>query len=61
MQVITSSFGAITNPFKGWWPEHEYSEEDWNPLTQEQAVSNPARGYQGQSAPHVRVSRQKHR
>ncbi|KAL1866705.1 Glycine-rich RNA-binding protein 2, mitochondrial [Diaporthe australafricana] len=44
--VITSSFGAITNPFKGLWPEHEYSEEDWNPLTQEQAVSHPARGYQ---------------
>ncbi|KAH7014739.1 NADPH-dependent methylglyoxal reductase-like protein GRE2 [Ilyonectria destructans] len=44
--VITSSFGAITNPFKGLWPEHTYSEEDWNPLTQEQAAQNPARGYQ---------------
>ena len=27
--VITSSFAAIINPFKGAWPEHTYSEKDW--------------------------------
>lgn len=43
--VITSSFASIVNPFKGNWPEHTYSEEDWNPLTAEQAVENPANGY----------------
>lgn len=43
--VITSSFASIINPFKGNWPEHTYSEEDWNPITQEQAVENPANGY----------------
>ncbi|KAK4553606.1 Glycine-rich RNA-binding protein 2, mitochondrial [Recurvomyces mirabilis] len=43
--VITSSFASIVNPFKGNWPDHVYSEEDWNPITQEQAVENPANGY----------------
>ncbi|KAK5107407.1 hypothetical protein LTR62_001311 [Meristemomyces frigidus] len=43
--VITSSFASIVNPYKGNWPEHTYSEEDWNPITQEQAVENPANGY----------------
>jgi len=43
--VITSSFASIVNPFKGNWPEHTYSEEDWNPLNAEQAVENPANGY----------------
>ncbi|KAF2763980.1 NAD(P)-binding protein [Teratosphaeria nubilosa] len=43
--VITSSFASIVNPFKGNWPEHIYSEEDWNPITPEQAIENPANGY----------------
>ncbi|KAH9834341.1 GDP-mannose 4,6 dehydratase [Teratosphaeria destructans] len=43
--VITSSFASIVNPFKGNWPEHTYSEEDWNPITLEQAIENPANGY----------------
>lgn len=43
--VITSSFASIVNPFKGNWPEHTYSEADWNPITQSQAVENPANGY----------------
>ncbi|KAK4902696.1 Glycine-rich RNA-binding protein 2, mitochondrial [Elasticomyces elasticus] len=43
--VITSSFASIINPFKGTWPEHTYSEADWNPITSEQAVENPAAGY----------------
>lgn len=45
--VITSSFAAIMNPFKGDWPEHTYSESDWNPLTPEQALENPFAGYAG--------------
>jgi nucleoside-diphosphate-sugar epimerase len=43
--VITSSFASIINPFKGTWPEHTYSEDDWNPITPQQAVENPANGY----------------
>lgn len=43
--VITSSFASIVNPAKGTWPEHTYSEEDWNPITQKEAVENPVSGY----------------
>ncbi|OBT48307.1 hypothetical protein VE00_01256 [Pseudogymnoascus sp. WSF 3629] len=45
--VITSSFAAIINPFKGNWPEHTYSEADWNPMTHEQALMNAAFAYTG--------------
>lgn len=45
--VITSSFASIVDPSKGNWPEHTYSEADWNPMTQEQAVLNPYFGYTG--------------
>jgi hypothetical protein len=31
----------------GLWPEHIYSEEDFNPITQEQAMENPLSGYRG--------------
>lgn len=43
--VITSSFAAIINPSKGSWPNHPYSEDDWNPITHEEALQNPAAGY----------------
>ncbi|KFZ20141.1 hypothetical protein V502_03337 [Pseudogymnoascus sp. VKM F-4520 (FW-2644)] len=44
--VITSSFAAILNGSKlPNWPEHTYTEEDWNPITEEQALTNPAEGY----------------
>ncbi|KAI6801923.1 NAD(P)-binding protein [Hortaea werneckii] len=43
--VITSSFASIINPYKGSWPEHTYTETDWNPITQQQAIENPANGY----------------
>ncbi|KAA8573701.1 hypothetical protein EYC84_005272 [Monilinia fructicola] len=43
--VVTSSFAAIVNPFKGNWPEHTYSEADWNPITLEDAAQNPSNGY----------------
>ncbi|KAF2664539.1 NAD(P)-binding protein [Microthyrium microscopicum] len=43
--VITSSFASIINPSKGAWPEHIYSESDWNPITESEAVLNPANGY----------------
>lgn len=45
--VITSSFAAIMDVTKGSWPEHTYSEADWNPMTLEVALSNPAAGYTG--------------
>jgi nucleoside-diphosphate-sugar epimerase len=43
--VITSSFAAIVQADKGFWPGHEYSEEDWNPITKDQATENPMMGY----------------
>jgi nucleoside-diphosphate-sugar epimerase len=43
--VITSSFAAMVNPSKGDWPGHEYSEEDFNPMTKEDALVNPMAGY----------------
>jgi len=44
--VITSSFAAIINAKKGnSWIEHTYSEEDWNPITEAEAVENPSSGY----------------
>jgi len=43
--VITSSFAAIVNGSKGFWPGHAYSEDDWNPITQEEATENPMMGY----------------
>ncbi|KAK9360979.1 hypothetical protein V1504DRAFT_406804 [Lipomyces starkeyi] len=44
--VITSSFAAIVNGSKGDWPEHTYSEADWNPVTWEEAIgTNPSTTY----------------
>ena len=43
--VITSSFAAIVNGQKGLWPDHVYSEEDWNPITEEDALQNAANAY----------------
>jgi len=40
--VITSSFAAILNMEKGRWPEHTYTEADWNPVTYEAAKAGPA-------------------
>lgn len=47
--VITSSFASILDPFKGNNPGYEYSEKDWNPISHEQALENPANGYRGMS------------
>ncbi|KAI9698627.1 MAG: methylglyoxal reductase (NADPH-dependent) gre2 [Bogoriella megaspora] len=44
--VITSSFAAIINPFKGGpWAGHTYNEEDWNPITHEQGLKDAANAY----------------
>ncbi|KEF62518.1 dihydroflavonol-4-reductase [Exophiala aquamarina CBS 119918] len=43
--VITSSFASVVNPFMGSWPEHTYTEQDWNPITLEQASEDVANGY----------------
>ncbi len=37
--VITSSFASIINMEKGAWPEHTYTEADWNPVKYETAKS----------------------
>lgn len=42
--VITSSFAAILNATKH---EKTYSEANWNPITWEEALQNPANGYRG--------------
>ncbi|KAL8691714.1 MAG: hypothetical protein Q9218_003128 [Villophora microphyllina] len=43
--VITSSFAAIFNPKVGNRPGYTYSEKDWNPITEEEAIQDPASGY----------------
>jgi len=43
--VITSSFASILDGSKGTRPGHTYSEKDWNPITEEEALHNPAFGY----------------
>ncbi|KAF2429195.1 NAD(P)-binding protein [Tothia fuscella] len=43
--VVTSSFAAIVNQNNPANPGHTYSEEDWNPVSKEQAVENPMNGY----------------
>lgn len=44
--VITSSFASILNADKGQtWPEHTYTEADWNPITLDEATKTPAHGY----------------
>lgn len=30
--IITSSFAAMTDMTRGLWPDHTYTEEDWNPI-----------------------------
>lgn len=46
--VITSSFASIVDGAKGNRPGHTYSEADWNPITEEEAVKNPSNGYRGE-------------
>jgi nucleoside-diphosphate-sugar epimerase len=43
--VITSSFAAIVDGGKGNGVGHTYSEKDWNPITEAQALENPSSGY----------------
>lgn len=42
--VLTSSFASIWNGDKGMWPEHTYTEKDWNPVTFETASNNETNG-----------------
>jgi len=43
--VITSSFASIIDASKVTRPGYEYSEKDWNPITEEEAILNPSNGY----------------
>jgi len=45
--VITSSFASVINRSKGFWPDHTYSEADWNPTTLEESLENAVNGYYG--------------
>lgn len=45
LQVITSSFASILDSSTGNRPGYTYSEKDWNPITEEEAIQNPANGY----------------
>ncbi|KAL8869022.1 MAG: hypothetical protein Q9174_004582 [Haloplaca sp. 1 TL-2023] len=44
-QVITSSFASIFSPTIGNRPGYTYSEKDWNPITEEEAIQNPPNAY----------------
>jgi len=44
-QVITSSFASIINPHLGTRPGHTYSESDWNPITETEAIQSPSNAY----------------
>ncbi|KAH8820719.1 NADPH-dependent methylglyoxal reductase-like protein GRE2 [Xylogone sp. PMI_703] len=48
--IITSSVVAVTDPTKGNRPGYVYSESDWNPISEEVALSNPVLGYLGSKA-----------
>ncbi|KAH8807423.1 hypothetical protein F5884DRAFT_703502 [Xylogone sp. PMI_703] len=44
--VITSSFASNLDLSKGTWPEHTYTEKDWNPATYDEAkIANAAFAY----------------
>jgi nucleoside-diphosphate-sugar epimerase len=43
--VVTSSWASVVNPFKGSWPDHTYTEHDWNPITSTQALESIPNGY----------------
>jgi nucleoside-diphosphate-sugar epimerase len=45
--VITSSFAAIIDANKGLAPGYVYSEKDWNPITEEEALKSASAGYRG--------------
>ncbi|KAK1483563.1 dihydroflavonol-4-reductase [Colletotrichum tamarilloi] len=45
--VITGSFVSMLDMSKGLRPGHTYDETDWNPITAEEALANPARGFAG--------------
>lgn len=44
-QVVTSSFASIITPNLGNRPGYTYSEKDWNPITEEEAIQTPSNGY----------------
>ncbi|KAL8658556.1 MAG: hypothetical protein Q9202_007523 [Teloschistes flavicans] len=43
--VITSSFAAIFSAKNGNRQGYTYSEKDWNPITEEEAIQDPPSGY----------------
>ncbi|EXF82867.1 dihydroflavonol-4-reductase [Colletotrichum fioriniae PJ7] len=43
--VTTGSFVSMLDMSKGLWPVHKYEKTDWNPITSEEALENPASGY----------------
>ncbi|QYT06292.1 Epimerase domain-containing protein [Trichoderma simmonsii] len=43
--VVTSSFASVLDPMQGQRPGYVYKEADWNPITVEQANSNPVMAY----------------
>ncbi|KAH7045120.1 hypothetical protein B0J12DRAFT_701225 [Macrophomina phaseolina] len=47
MVLITLSFAAILHASNAIWLEYTYSEEDWNPTTNEQALIGSGPGYVG--------------
>jgi nucleoside-diphosphate-sugar epimerase len=55
--VITSSFSSMWNGTKGTWPDHTYTEEDWNPVTWDEAADPNTDGPNAYSASKVFAER----
>ena len=45
LQIITSSFASIVNSSTGNRPGYTYSEKDWDPITEDEAIQSPSSGY----------------
>jgi len=43
--VIISSFASINHVKEGMWPEHTYTEKDWNPTTWDEAAESKIGGF----------------
>jgi len=55
--VITSSFSSMWNGDKGMWPEHTYTEADWNPISWDEAADPKTPGPISYSASKVFAER----
>jgi hypothetical protein len=50
--VITSSFVSVMSNKRGVVSDYTYTDKDWNPVTEEEALDSPQSGYQGELYPY---------